>query len=987
MLGPVQVWTDDGRPVTVPELKVRVLLADLLAHVGEPVPVDRLVHDLWDDDLPANPVQALQLKVSRLRRVLEEAEPGGRDLVVSRAPGYLLRTDAVDAIRFAALVARAHDAQDVRTRAELLDEALGLWRGDAFADFADEEFARSTVPRLVDQRLSAVEARAEARLALGEHDALTAELGGLVAEHPLRERLRALHLRAFYRAGRQQEALAGYAEFRTRLADELGIDPTPELVAVHQSILEQDPALAGRTTLPTPLGDLIGRAEAVAEVCALLGAHRLVTLTGPGGVGKTRLAITSATRLAEVFPDGVRLVEFAGHTGPDDAVAAALGVRADGPTALASALRDRRTLLVLDNCEHLVDEVAGLADLLLRAAPGLRVLATSRQPLGLSGERVWTVPPLDIGSAVRLFTARAGVAVDADLAATICRRLDGIPLALELAATRVRALGAAELAARLDDRFRLLSTGHRGAPARQRTLRAVIDWSWGLLTEPERLVLRRLAVHVDGFALEAAESICAEDGLDVVDLLARLVDRSLVAVVHSGHETRYRLPESVAAYCVERLREAGESDLVRDRHRRYYADWARRHGHHLHGPDQRGWLERFDRESTNLRVEAATAWYWFLRGRLTSAHRMVDDLADPWQAGIALLAGDRGTPLPATTDPRALWFLGFALFTSGGDLAVSEDLVDRASTGLRAAEDRWGVAAALSTGVKQAMTRGDLAAVERDAERSLALFTELGDRWGVLQAVYPLAALAEVTGDYERARELHAEGLRLAEDLGVPSEAADRLTGLGRIALLTGDHAAARELHERAARLAADHGYRAGEVHAVIGLALGARREGDPDRAERHLRDVLDWHRHAEFGPGPALILAELGFVAEQRGDAEAAMSLHLEGFEAALGTGDPRAVALALEGVAGARVLAGHADEAARLLGAATAARESAGAPLPPGERGDVDRIAAKALAALGERGFAAEFEHGRARSVSGITSAFADADQVLIGPLVELL
>lgn len=1003
VLGPVAVWTADGRAVGVPEVKVRALLANLLVHEGRPVSVDRLVDDLWGDRPPGNPANTVQTKVSQLRKALEAAEPGGRELVVRQPPGYLLRGET-DAERFRELTTSAAATRDPRARAALLTDALALWRGPALADFADFAFAAHAIGRLEEERLAAVERQAEARLELGEHDL---GLDDLVARHPLRERLRALQMRARYRAGRQGEALAGYDELRKLLAEELGLEPGPELVALHQAILRQDPALDApprRTNLPTPLTELIGRTEAVRDVRALVGRARLVTLTGPGGVGKTRLALETARQL-----DNAWLVEFAGLAASSDPVevtASVLGVREDpssGPLVelLVEAVRDKDVVLVLDNCEQLVEPIAALADRLLRAAPRLRVLATSQEPLGLAGEALWPVPPLDIPSAAELFTARAQSTAggadnhtteDPDTVAEICRRLDGIPLALELAATKVRALGARELLHRLDDRFRLLSSGHRGAPARQQTLRAMIDWSWDLLTGPERVVLRRLAVHADGCTLEAAEAVCAEDGVDVVDLLARLVDRSLVVVAEGP---RYRLLESVAAYCAQRLEEAGEAEHVRLRHRLHYTALAERAL--LRGPEQRQWLELLDAEAANLRAALdrtptadqalrlvnALAWYWVLRGRLSEGHRSMAkalSMADAspvtraravaWQTGIALLMGDSVDPAGLADDAlalfddvddpaglaRARWFLGSALIGSG-DLSHLERLVDRALEDFRALGDDWGVAAALSARAAQGRPRGDLAAATRDGERSAALFHRLGDRWGQLKAADVLSSLAEIAGDYPKAARLHREGLRMAEELGLGIEASYELSGLGRIALLTGDFEQADEYHRRAMRLAAERSHRRGVQFAEIGLGMGARRQGRLDDAERHLRAWLDWCRQVDGDLGAALILAELGFVAEQRGDAPAALALHQEGYAAASTTGDPRAIALAMEGLAGARALAGDHGEAARLLGAATAARESAGAPLPPAERGDVDRISAVVRRALGERAFDAEF------------------------------
>ncbi|WP_198427421.1 AfsR/SARP family transcriptional regulator [Streptomyces buecherae] len=1250
VLGPLAVWTADGAPVPVPGAKVRVLLARLLVDPGRPVAVERLVDALWDDDaLPAHPINALQGKVSQLRRVLAAAEPGGRDLLTAGPAGYALRASApadvpaaadgaaVDAAHFAALLRRARDTADPRARVRVLTRALELWRGEAFADFADRPFARAAVTRLDEDRLTAWEERAEARLALGEHTALTGELSALVERYPLRERLRAAHLRALYLAGRPAEALAEYAALRRRLADELGLSPSPELAALQQAMLRQDPSLdappappgarvaggaasgvvphrvpgptapasprpgpgpgtrpgpgpgpgtrPGPGNLPAPVSPLIGRANAVSAVAELLGPHRLVTLTGPGGVGKTRLALAAAARLrgrafapyadgpyaddptvegptagdpsadnattGGGFPEGVWLVELAtldteAQAGPDagaganpdaydagtyavvERVLKVLAIRDDiphspgpqpglgpgpgpGPDSasapdpasapapgrtdpsracgadrldrLVGAVRAMRMLLVLDNCEHLVEPVGRVVAALLRAAPGLCVLATSQEPLGVAGERVWPVPPLGLPApasdadpsaleefgSVQLFVARAASApgfalsaANAPAVAALCRRLDGLPLALELAAARVRTLGVHGLAARLDERLTLLSGGHRDAPARHRTLRTMIDWSWGLLTDPERAVLRQLAVFAGGCTPEAAEAVCGQaavagqDGSGrVLDVLARLVERSLVVLDDGPTGPRYRLLESVSAYGAERLRAAGEADAVRERHGRYYADLAERVAPRLRGPEQRHWLERLDDEGANLRraldhavrhdaggdralrLVNALAWYWVVRGRLAEAGRALAAalatgphppaaitppraLATAWHTAIALTTGTVEHPsaidhpgrtehpghvaeppgptaidapenteilgISPTTEPgegcgseariravlraydalddphgraTALWLLGTAQL-GAGDVATGEELVDQALAGFRALGDTWGTAAALSVRARHAMARGDLDAVRHDGELSARLFRGLGDRWGQAQTVFPLATLAEITGDYPRATRLHRAGLEIAEELGLGAEVSRRHTGLGRIALLTGDTARARAHHTRALHLARAQNFRSGQVSAEIGLALGARAEGDHDTAERHLDALLDWFRETGYGPGGSLVLAELGFVAELRGDAATALARHLDGYAVAGGLGDPRALALALEGLAGARALAGAADDAAALLGAAAAARDSVASPLPPAERTDVDRVTAAARAALGAPEFAAAFAHG---------------------------
>ncbi|TDB99226.1 BTAD domain-containing putative transcriptional regulator [Actinomadura sp. 7K534] len=1022
VLGPLAVWTDAGTPVHVPEAKVRTLLAVLLTAAGRPVSADRLADALWGDRPPRNPKGTLQARVSQLRGVLDAAEPGGRSLIVSRPPGYVLDTapETVDAGRFAALLRQARDTADPLARARLLGDALALWRGPAHADFADAEFARAAITTLEENRLTALEEHAEARLDLGEHAALAAELAEPVARHPLRERLRAAHLRALYRAGRQNEALTGYHDLRERLAGELGVDPSPELTALYRAILEQDPSLdadppeAGRAAPrpPVPLDELIGRDREIAQARALLAAHRLVTLTGTGGVGKTRLALETAARSAADHPGGVWLVELAaGRPATADElaehVARVIGLRGEpaaGPVQrLGAALRGRRALLVLDNCEHVAEPAAELAGRLLGDVPGLRILATSREPLGVPAERLLIVPPLGLpgreaapealrrSGAVRLFTARAaaaapGFALDegsAPWVASICRRLDGVPLALELAATRVRALGVRELAARLDDRFRVLAGGRRGGPARQRTLRAVIDWSWELLTGPERVALRRLAVHAGGCTLDAAEEVCGAG----VDALARLVDRSLVVRAGDG---RYRLLESIAAYGLERLREAGEEDEVRRRHARYYTDLAERAAERLRGPEQPQWLERLDQEAANLaaaldrgdavRLVNALGWYWYLRGRFDEARRAFttalaapDAAASParveagtWLAGFTMLAGAdtdseelRRDALKHHGDSfaqaKAEWLLSHVHWAYG-DLAANEARTDHALKVFRARGDRWFTAAALATRAKFAMGRGDLAAMARDAGESRAIFDGLGDPWGRLEAADALARHAEITGDHDGAAAILRDTLRVAEELGMWPEASFRLSGLGRFALLKGDLDAARDLHERARELAVRHAARSAEEFAGIGLGLVARARGDLDTAETHLRAWLGWLHGIGGTAGIAFLHAQLGYIAEERGDAAAALALHTEGLARARAVGDPRAVALALEGLAGARALAGEQAaagdpaaaaaslaEAEALLAEAAELRAPAGGPLPAAERRDVDRALAR--------------------------------------------
>ncbi|MDL4777566.1 BTAD domain-containing putative transcriptional regulator [Actinomadura xylanilytica] len=1010
VLGPVTTWTDAGEAVTVPGLKVRVLLADLLAHEGRVVSTDRLVEDLWGDRPPANPVAALQVRVSQLRRTLQEAEPGGRDLVVSRAPGYALAVDpdVVDSVRFARLAAEGRFA-----------EGLELWRGAPFAEFADAEFLQPVIARLEEARLSAVESHAEERLDAGER----VEVADLLAEHPLRERLRAVHMRSLYRKGLQSEALASYADLRERLADELGLDPSPELAALYERILRQDPELSGRggrprTNVPAAVGDLIGREGAVAEVGALLGTARLVTLTGSGGVGKTSLALEVGRRLLDAYPDGAWIVELAPYerdaTSLAEAVLASLDIRADsaGPLErLVEALRDRRLLVVLDNCEHVVDQAAGLAERLLGQVPGLRILATSREPLNVAGEALWSVPALALpdgselaavarADAVRLFLARAtastrGFTLDAGNAgsvAQLCRRLDGIPLALELAATRVRSLGVQEIVARLDDRFRLLAGFQRGAPARQQTLTAMIDWSWTLLTDAERVVLRRLSVHTDGCTLDAAEAVCGEPGVDVMDVLVRLVDRSLVVVVEGSSGTRYRLLESVAAYCLRRLEDAEDVEVVRGAHTTYYTEFAMRAETHLRGVEQTHWMRRLDAEAANLRAALdaapaagalrlvnALAWYWFLRGRLSEGRRSLAAALDAageapaderaqataWHAGFAMLLGETEV-MPAEpqkaalgiADPgaraRAQWFFGLCL----ADLAFARELTDAALATFREIGDRWGEAASLSRHARHAFTVRDLETLERDGTESERIFRELGDRWGQLQATEWLGGLAETRGDAGAAVRLFTEGLRLAEEMGLWPDAVRHRSWLGWMAMSTADYEGAMEHCGEALRLANEQGYQEGRVFAAMGYGFSARRAGLLEIAEEHLKRLLDGV--ARDGDPPLFLpttLVELGYVRELRGDAASAHVLFLEALAAARKIGDPRTTAFTVEALAATS----PPGDGARLLGLAAAARDAHRTPSSRSEADEVRRITAGIVAALGRDAFDAAYARGR--------------------------
>ncbi|MFB0620035.1 BTAD domain-containing putative transcriptional regulator [Streptomyces sp. AGS-58] len=629
LLGTIQALRPDGTAVPVGGARLRALLSVLALRAGRTVPVAVLVDEVWGDDPPADAAGALQALVGRLRRVL------GAGAVASADGGYRLTAAPgdIDLARFDRLTGdglRALAGGDPAGAAAVLDDALALWRGPALADLPDRT---AEAARWDARRLDALRARHTAALALGRAEQSLPELTALCDAHPLDEPLQALRLRALRDTGRPARALAAYEDVRRLLADRLGSDPGPELRALHAELLAEEPVdarpAAAPGNLPARLTSFVGREADLAALGADLAKHRLVTLLGPGGAGKTRLSQEAAAAVRHTVRDGVWLAELAPVDDPDavpQAVLTSIGARetvlhgagvetmravadrhGDPLERLVEHCARRRMLIVLDNCEHVVDAAARLAERLLARCPELTVLATSREPLGVPGELVRPVEPLPGPVALRLLAergaaARPGFRVgdDPEACAEICRRLDGLPLAIELAAARLRMLTPRQIADRLDDRFRLLTSGSRTVLPRQQTLRAVVDWSWELLDADERDVLARLSVFAGGCDLAAAEAVCGPVALDA---LGSLVDKSLVVAAPSpGGGMRYRLLETVAEYAAERLAEAGRRTEAGRAHLTYYRELARTSDPLLRGPRQRSAIDRLELEYENLRT-------------------------------------------------------------------------------------------------------------------------------------------------------------------------------------------------------------------------------------------------------------------------------------------------------------------------------------------------------------------------------------------------
>jgi predicted ATPase/DNA-binding SARP family transcriptional activator len=1048
VLGPIEVKRD-GEPLALGGSKQRALLAILLTQANRAIAVDRIAALLWPGAAPSDPAHVIEVYVSQLRRTLE---PGGAPykVLARQAPGYMLvvEADRLDASRFEALVEEA-SRLPAPQRAARLRQALALWRGPAFADFADEAFALGEAARLNELRLHAVEEGIDAELAMGGHAQLVGELGALLKAHPLRERLGGQLMLALYRSGRQAEASDVYQETRERLADQLGMDPGPELQSLLKRILQQDPSLlatsAGREAgaelpagtltflltdvegstdrweqdaaamqpamevhdrvlarqisahggtqvesgregdsvlaaftkatdaiscavdiqrelaletwppaselrvrialhsgeaelrgghyygrsvyrcarlmaighggqilvsqathhlaidalpvgitlrglgshrlrdlqrpelvyqalasgirsdfpalksldpqrhnLPISTTSFVGRVSERAELEEKLRSARMVTLTGAAGTGKTRLALETAADMLDAFPDGVRLVELAAIVDPrlvTQTVATALGVQEEtGQPVVATLLRwvgDRRMLLLLDNCEHIVDTVAALADRLLRGCRDVHVLATSREALRVSGETVMRVSALPESDAVQLFADRSAAvqpafrltADNSQAVAQICSRVDDIPLAIELAAGRARMMSPAEILARLRESFAVLGGGPRSADARHQTLNAAVEWSYQLLSDDERRLFRRLSVFAGGFTLPGAEAICGGEGVDsVLDVTGQLVDKSLVSALEGESSvTRYVLLEAVREYARGRLVESGELERILRRHAEHFLARAEARSTELRGQERSSWLQLLGSDVDNLRaaldskaVDPGT--------RLRLAAALIDfwDARGDYTEGRARLQAT----LNATSEPsptRALVLLGLA---------------------------------------SMSLAQGDRGVAVEFCEQSLSMYREFGDEEGQAESLQLLGQALYQLDDFERARSRLNEALDITKRGGFERLRSVCLWRLGRVDLATNDLASARQ--HTAAGLSLARSRSDTEMVALSQLMLGniALRQGRLDESRTDLREALEILGRDGSLRQVAYVLESLAAVSAAAGERDRALML-----------------------------------------------------------------------------------------------------------------
>jgi predicted ATPase len=1066
LLGPLRVLDDRGAEIAVPGARLRRLLAELALRGGRPVSTGLLEDVLWDDGGPTGP-GALQSLVSRLRRTL------GTTVEITAGPaGYALPGVAVDVPAFerAAVTGRNRlRAGDPAGAATDLRDALARWRGP-LAEIA----GGADAGRLEESRLDALGDLAEARLLTGDTTGLVAELGELVAAHPLRERFAALRIRALCAVGRPAEALAAYEETRALLAEELGVDPSPQLREAHLQALAEPPSAAAPPNRPTrSLTSFVGRDADLDRLTGLLGSANCVTVVGPGGAGKTRLAFEAAQRIGRSWT--VHEVQLAPVAEGDDvqgAVVTAVGV---GEVAmenrtiphatleplqrLRSALSSERTgrpvLLLLDNCEHVLDATAVLVEDLLRHCPGLTVLTTSREALGAEGEVLHPLGPLRVPTAdATLEQARASAAVTmfADRAAAVdpgfsvttgnrglvvdlVRRLDGLPLALELAAARLRTMTLADLDARLSDRFRVLAGGRRTAVARHQTLRAVVDWSWDLLGEEEQALLQRLAVFAAPVTLDAAAAVGHDlgDEVEIADLLGSLTEKSLLQL-QPGPPARYALLETIREYGAERLADSGDLDSVLGARTAWALDLVDRASTGLRGADQVAWSRRLDAAADDLlatlrhlvgdgrgddavRFTVPVALWWSALGRHAQTKEWVRvarsvpapgapahaDVVEVLHRALGMLEG-QGTP--AETSAQLAQLRDRLAGSRAGDhgpltrvvsvfldrFAGHEDdpFADQSETPEQAAQmaglrteigsDRWLTSLLDVLRAAAAENAGNSADASAIAERAVAGFRAVGDSWGLAGSLRLLAQGKVYAGELDAAEAMYVEASTLTSRFGVADDDAFML----RLRLLEVRQRQGRDVEtqaelQRMESLAVGGSAPTGTwlVLAQVNAALRDGRVEDARRTALARTRVLEGRAgQGVFGHERAALFAGLSRVHLAAGDPEAAHETLVEAVAAGIGTRDMPILSIVV--VAAAHWAAVGEDPAlgARWIGLAAALR---------GADDDSDPYVGEVLEFLTARIGAAAVREARAQgrgldrttALRELAAAFAVADR----------
>jgi predicted ATPase/DNA-binding SARP family transcriptional activator len=1027
--GGLRVTYDDAPLEGLNSARIQSLLAYLLLHRQAPQNRQHLAFQFWPDSIEAKARANLRFFLHRLRRALPEAD---RFLQIDES-SVMWRADAPFTLDVAGFEDALADAEqktgEAATRA--LERAVLLYHGELLPGYYDDWILPER-ERLQQLCLSALGRLMQVLENQGEYRAAVSHAQRLLRYDPLHEATYRHLMRLHALNGDRVGALRVYHACVAVLERELSVEPNPATRAQYDQLLSQaapaTPAAPGTQARASPeyaalhvpqappnnlrlaLSSFIGREREIGEIARRLASTRLLTLTGMGGSGKTRLALEIATQQLVApsappaparYEDGIWWIELVALDDPGlvtQAVAAALGVREQRLKSLSDtlieALRAKQLLLVLDNCEHVIAACAQLAQALLRGCPGVSILATSREPLKIAGETVWPVPPLSLpdqeprsgweallavgqSEAVRLFTERAALAFpafeltanNALAVAEMCRQLDGLPLAIELAAARVKVLTVQQIRARLDDCFNLLRAGQRQGDARHQSLRAVMDWSYELLAPSERLLFQRLSVFAGSFTLEAVEAVCAGDGIEpgqLLELVSLLLDKSLVQVEQDADEARFDLLETIRQYARDKLLETNPAEAWQRRHADFYLALAERANAELRGPQQALWLARLEREHDNLR--AALAWsqtpaghaelglrlagslwrFWDMRGYLGEGRRALEN-------GLARVAAR--TAVRASALDGAGW-----LAYSQGDHLAARALHEESLQIWREVGDPWGMALALNNLGNVAWKQADYPTARQFHEESLKIRRELGDPMGIAASLHNLGMVAWNQGDYLGARALYEESLALKRPLGDKWGMATSANALGAIALELGELDVAQARYAESLALAQELGDKVGIAMVLTNMGEAAQRQADYPAARGYLEQSLVLKRELGNRWGMANSLNLLGLVFLGQGDPGAAGKVFAESLALRREVDDQRGIAHGLAGLAGVAWLQRQPERAARLLGASEAMLEAFGSGLDVPDQALYDRTVAALRAQLSEEHFAAAWATGRA-------------------------
>ena len=1022
-------------PIYLPTHRIESLLAYLLLH-PEPHTREKLATLIWGEANDMRARNSLRNALALLRKKF------GADLLlvdreqVQLNPRYPFRVDALafreQAEHFLSALSPAPEQVDV-----------SLYRGELLQDFYDEWIApeREQYRALQLDTLLRLAQLMRARSAYPQAIAVAQRV---LAFDAANERAHQHLMFCYLATGQRRDALKQFEECRRLLRSELGVEPAAETLALHEWIKqnsgESRSPSARITNLPIPLSSFIGREREMAQVKLLLQRGRLVTLSGTGGSGKTRLAVQVATDLVDAFEDGVWWVDLAplsDETLVTHAVANALGVqeRLGQPLVqtLLEALRSRRLLLLLDNCEHLIAACAQLAEMLLGACSRLHVLATSREPLNIGGEAVWQVPMLSLpqvparsahplshvqsdaghersaaaptlaqdieqSEAVRLFVERA-TAVNADFAlsdaaapavAQICRRLDGIPLAIELAAARAKVFSPEEIAARLDDRFNLLTQNSRSALPRQQTLRALIDWSYDLLSEPERVLFRRLAVFNGGRTLDAVLAVCTEERIaqdGILDLLTHLVDKSLLQVTQAYGQTRYRFLETVRQYAVERLNESDEAERLRERHLAYFMALAEAGSEKLRGEEQVLWLNRLEAEHDNLR--AALAWarargdhalalqlagalwlFWYLHGDWIEGRYWLDALLADFERARGTLVDDEQVPVPLTgLLARALHGAG-QLAENQGELAPASRMLQHSVRLWRRLADGRGLARALNGFGEVSFSMGDYRSAQANFEESLMIWRQQGYAHGIAVVLCNLSQVRLLQGAYQEAHALAHEALHIWQARDDRRGVVDALVMQARSALARGAYEQAQAWFAECLPIQRELRMKSKLAETLNGLALVARGRADYAGSRELSRQSLAVSREMAGRFDTGWSLHNLACVELHGGNLAEALDCRRESLRLFVAANSPLGIALGCLSAAQDAVECRQAERAMRLLGGAQAVLARMGARLGEPDRSEAEQSLAAARALLSAEQLAAAWSEGELASLESLVA-----------------